>query len=77
MWTVRIHLMERVADIEKFKDDAGKMFQAVRTAVSMKDKKELLIDTGRGVTSDESLQTNLITDFFKEYFSNIIYHRGV
>ena len=64
------YLMERVADIEKFKDDAGKMFQAVRTAVSMKDKKELLIDTGRGVTSDESLQTNLITDFFKEYFTS-------
>ena len=63
-------LMDRVEDIEKFKDDAGKMFQAVRTAISMKDKKELLIDTGRGVTTDEGRQVHLITEFFQDYFTS-------
>ena len=63
-------LMKNVNEIENCKNDETKMYKAIKTIQRMKPKKDLLIETKDGITTNENTQVKLMTEFFEKYFND-------
>jgi len=60
--------MDTVEDIEKYKDDSNRMYQAVRALQNLEPKKKILVNGEDGMVTNEKEQVSIITDFFKNTF---------
>ena len=59
-----------IREIEEAKDDSNRMFRAVKNLQRMKTKTPLTIDRDGGVTTDPDKQTVIISEFFKNMFTD-------
>ena len=61
-------IREMVEEIEKYKDDSSKMFQAIKQLQRRKEKKKVVVDSVHGKTTNEKRQVEIVTKFFEEMF---------
>ena len=62
-------IREMVEEIEKYKDDSRKMFQAIKQLQRRKEKKKVVLDSVDGKTTNEKRQVEIVTKFFEEMFT--------
>ena len=58
-----------VAEIERQKDDATKMYKAVKVLQQITPKETLRIENEEGVTTNEKEQVKIISNFFNSFFN--------
>ena len=68
-------IIESIEDIERLKDESAKMFKAVRVVKRAKPKKQLLIESENGVTSNDKDQVKIIGNFFEKFFDDENYQQ--
>eukprot|EP00794_Sanderia_malayensis_P002930 gene2930-3384_t len=64
--TLKIEM--QIQDLEKHKNDSTKMFKAIRTLQTQEPRKKLVVKGDDGITTDEKVQAEKITAYFKKVF---------
>ena len=64
-------VLDDIQEVEKQKNDSGKMYAAIRILQKKKKRVPMLINSEHGVTSDELTQVKIITEFYEQQFNKI------
>ncbi len=63
----RESVIEKIEEIEKYKDDSNRMYQVVRQ-LQPKGKEQIIVNTENGVTASEQKQLEIVTEYFRGVF---------
>ena len=62
-------ILEDIREVEKQKNDSGKMYAAIRILQKKKKRTQMVITSENGMTTDEHTQVRIITGFYKKQFN--------
>ena len=62
----RKNLIEKIEEIEKYKDDSNRMFQVIRQ-LQPKERKKITVHTENGVTASKEKQIEIVKIILKNH----------